>query len=263
MKNDVLEFTRDFAGDILGPIPAQDAVKRIIAFCCSPRSGFLGYDLVGHAARERGQLTEIGPWSILLADALAGRVTIDNIHGFITNIDEFATRISLVLDCDLAVMDPAHLSRVIDFCNFGFPGAWAPKITKVGALFRPRSIPILDGYLALAFGYSREAFSVGRQSRRRAIERVVKALAGRIAAQAPTLTAVRHEAERHVPAVKFLSDLRLRDIILWTSQDDRTERWGKKRDAWLHSEPGDPPSINDVIWLPSTPRPIWRGTPSS
>ena len=71
-------------------------MQRVIAFCCSPRSGFLGYDLVGHVARETGRLAEISPWSILLADALAGQVTVDNLHCFMMNISEFAARVNLV-----------------------------------------------------------------------------------------------------------------------------------------------------------------------
>jgi hypothetical protein len=253
MGDGMLEFTKSFVGDTLGPIPVDDAVKRVIAFCCSPRSGFLGYDLVGHVARETGRLTEIGPWSILLADALGGQVTVDNLHGFMMNIGEFAARINLVPDCDLAAMNHVDLLHVMHFCKFGFSGAWVPKITKVGALFRPRSIPILDGYLALAFGYSQVGFSEGKRPRWRAIERVIEAIAGGIATQATTLTAVRRQAEQRVSAVKFLSDVRLTDIILWTSQDDRMERPGKKRNAWLEYKPGNPPSLDDVVWLASAP----------
>ena len=249
-----LNLQKGFLVDTLGPIPVQDAVQRVIAFCCSPRSGFLGYDLVGHVARETGRLAEIGPWSILLADALAGRVTIDNLHSFMLNLDEFAARINLIPDADLAALEHADLLSVMHFCKFGFSGVWAPKITKVGALVPAPSIPILDGYLALGFGYSEVGFSEGKQTRWRAIERVIEAIASGIADQTPAFTALRHQAEQRVPAVKLLSDVRLTDIILWTSQADRMERPRKKRNAWLEYKPGNPPSIDDVFWVASAPR---------
>lgn len=53
MNASALDFTMGFSGDVLGPIPSDDAVKRVVAFCCSPRSGFLGYDLAGHVADNR------------------------------------------------------------------------------------------------------------------------------------------------------------------------------------------------------------------
>src|SRR5258708_4311924 len=152
MQEIMLDFTEQFPGSTLGSVPFHHAVQRAIAFCRSPRSGFLAYDGAGHLARETGRLAEVGPWSILLADALAGRVTVDNLHGFTANIEGFAALLRNVPDTDLANLDESDLANVFEFCAFGFPGAWAPKITKVGALFRPKTIPVLDGYVALAFG---------------------------------------------------------------------------------------------------------------
>jgi hypothetical protein len=108
----------------------------------------------------------------------------------------------------------------------------------------------MDGYLALAFGYSRDAFSVNTASRRQAIDRVITALAAGIAANEDRLQEVRSQAARHVPAVTLLSGLRLTDVVIWTAQDDRMERPGKPRDAWLQMEPGEPPTIADVAWVP-------------
>jgi len=48
----------------------------------------------------------------------------------------------------------------------------------------------------------------------------------------------------------LLSDLRLTDIIVWKSQDDRMQRRGKKLNAWLAEKPGRLPSIHHVKWLP-------------
>jgi hypothetical protein len=248
-----LEFTAGFPGDVLGPVPVDQAVERVVAFCRSPRSGFLGYDGVGHLARQSGRLAEVGPWSILLADALAGRVSVGNVHGFAEHIEGFAARLQEVPDRDLATLNEAELASVAEFCAFGFAGAWAPKITKVGALFRPKSIPVLDGYVALAFGYARDSFSTGQTSRRTAIRRVIEALAHKIRAQATLLEDVRVQAEQQVAAVHVLSELRLADIIIWTSQDDRMERVGKPRNAWLHQPEGEEPPLHDLKWLSASP----------
>ena len=250
MSELLLDFTAGFAGEVLGPVPLNDAVRRVVAFCCSPQSGFLGYDLAGEAARAGGRLAEVGPWTILLAEALAGRVTVGNVHSFASHIKEFTELLAQVRDKDLALLDDSEFAAVIAFCSFGFAGAWAPKITKVGALFRPRAIPIMDGYLALAFGYSRDAFSVGTAPRRQAIRQVATALAAGIAANGDKLQEVRRQAGGSVPAVTLLSDLRLADVIIWTAQDDRMQRPGKPRDAWLQMKPGEPPTIADVAWIP-------------
>lgn len=185
----------------------------------------------------------------MLADTLAGRVTAGNVHDFACHIQEFAELLSAVPGRELTPRDERELAAVIRFCSFGFAGAWPPKITKVGALFRPEAIPVLDGYLALAFGFPREAFSAGVRTRRPAIQRVVTALATRITAQGDALSGVRRRAEEQVPAVA-LSDLRLADIIIWTAQDDRMERPGKPRNLWLRMEPGKRRAAADVVWLP-------------
>jgi Family of unknown function (DUF6308) len=254
VNGDALDFTSGFPGDVLGLIPVDDAVKRVVAFCCWPRSGFVGYDLAGHKARTEGRLADVGPWTILLADAPAGRVAVRDVHSFAGHVHQFAELIDAVHDKDLARpdghgLDGNELAAVVKFCQFGFPGAWAPKITKTGALFRPRAIPILDGWVARAFGYKSDAFSAGR-ARKEVIERVVKALTARIEIQAATLSEVRRQAKEYVPVVTHLSNLRLADIIIWTSQDDRMERRGKRRDFWLRLPPGEPPTLADVIWVP-------------
>ena len=180
-------------------ISVDDAVRRVVAFGCSSRSGFLGYDLTGHVARESGQLNFVCPWTILLADALGGRITVQDVQGFAHRIHRFSEMLNLVPDADLASLSPENMDNVIAFCTFGFPGAWAPKITKVGALLKPRAIPVLDGYLALAFGYQRDRFSAGREPRWQAIERVIKAIAVGIERQVVLLDEVRHRAEEIVP----------------------------------------------------------------
>jgi hypothetical protein len=214
MNEAMLDFTAGFSGDILGPVRLDDAVRRVVAFSCSPQSGFLGYDLTGAAARSTGRLSEVVPWTILLAEALAGRVTVGNVHGFASHIREFAELLAEVRDKDLSLLDDREYAAVTAFCSFGFAGAWAPKITKVGALFRPKAIPIMDGYLALAFGYSRDAFSVGAAPRRQAIGRVITALVAGILANGDKLQEVRSQAASRVPAITVLSDLRLADVVI-------------------------------------------------
>ncbi|MGH2704886.1 MAG: DUF6308 family protein [Actinomycetota bacterium] len=169
--------------------------------------------------------------------------------GFAAHVGRFSDLLRAVPNRDLATMDDVELARVSEFCAFGFPGVWAPKATKVGALFRPKAIPILDGYLALAFGYAREGFSVGVAARKHAIDRVVRALALVIKGQSVTLGVVRSRVEARVPPARFLSDLRLTDIIIWTTQDDRMERAGKPRDAWLRASPGEPPTLTEIRWV--------------
>jgi hypothetical protein len=247
-----LSFTDGFAGDVLGAIALEHALRRLIAFASSPRSGFLAYDLAGHAARTSGRLDEVGPWTLLLADALAGRVAVGDVDGFIRNLDAFVDLLLEVPDIDLAAMDDDQLARVIKLCTFGFPGVWAPKVTKVAALYRPRAVPVLDGYMALAFGYAREGFSYGVKRRHRAIDAVVRALAMRTRAQAPVLAKLRHTAQAMVPEIRTVSEIRLVDTIIWTSQDDRMKRHGKRLDAWLTSEPIEPPRLDQVKWLSAT-----------
>ena len=130
---------------------------------------------------HRSQQTTVrsAPGPLLLADALAGRVSVVDVHSFIRNLDAFVDLLVEVPDVDLAAMDDDQLARVVDLCTFGFPGVWAPKVTKVAALYRPRAVPVLDGYMALAFGYARERFSNGREPRHQAIDAVVRALAMR------------------------------------------------------------------------------------
>ncbi len=132
---------------------------------------------------HRSQQTTVrsAPGPLLLADALAGRVSVVDVHSFIRNLDAFVDLLVEVPDIDLAAMDDGQLARVIKLCTFGFSGVWAPKVTQDGGALppRPRAVPVLDGYMALAFGYARQGFSYGIERRHRAIDAVVRALAMR------------------------------------------------------------------------------------
>ncbi|MEA2589303.1 MAG: hypothetical protein QOH66_2230 [Actinomycetota bacterium] len=253
----VLNFTQGFLPDAIGEIPLDHAVARVGAFCSDPDSGFFAYDLVGYVARKSGRLEEIGPWTILVADALAGRIRVGDVNKFARHMEEFAKRLGDVPKKDLACTDEGGLSRVIDFCCFGFRGAWAPKITKVGALFRNEAIPILDGHLARAFGYPRNGFTAGRESRWAAITKVVSALRVGISAQKEELATVRDRVAVNAPAVTILSDVRLTDLILWTSQDDR-DSLSRGRMPWQARPTRTPPLTEDLarwITLGNPPRP--------
>ena len=245
----MLNFTQDFSPDAIGEISLDHAVARVGAFCSDPASGFLAYDIAGYVARRSGRLGEIGPWTILLADALAGQVSVGDVNEFARHIEEFAERLGDVPEEDLAGTDEGGLSRVIDFCCFGFPGAWAPKITKVGALFRNEAIPILDGHVARAFGYPRNGFTAGREPRWAAITKVVSALRVGINAQKEELATVRDRVAVNAPAVTILSDVRLTDLILWTSQDDR-DSLSRGRIPWQARPTRTPPITVDLArWV--------------
>jgi hypothetical protein len=245
-----LQFTDGFGATAMPPIPLDEAIRRVVAFCSSRRSGFVAYDLAGHVARSTGRLREIGPWTILLADALAGQISVENADTFASHVGEFAELLRAVpQNKDLASLTHSEVGRVVEFCSYGFPGVWAPKVTKVGALYRPRAIPVLDGYVALAFGYTRDRFSVGVTARRGAIERVVEALREWIGGHEPELIHLRKRVGATVPDIGLLSDARLGDIVIWTSQDDRVGRPGKPVDAWLTASPAEPLSVGDIQWL--------------
>jgi hypothetical protein len=180
---------------------------------------------------------------------------VKNVKDFSSSVEEFVLRLDAVPQKPLAEMDELEVSHVVDFCSFGFSGAWAPKITKVGAVFRPEAIPILDGHLALAYGYERSAFSSKPEPRRTAISSVVQALSTSIKAQKALLAELRRQVEESVPVVRILTDLRLADIVIWTSQDDRVERKTKRkttkpRDYWLNAPKMEAPTMDAVRWAP-------------
>jgi hypothetical protein len=224
----------------LDPIPVGEAVQRVRAFVTSPRSGYGPYDLAAAAARRAGHFDVVGPWSLLWADALAGRVSVGDLALFTGDQRrKFAALVSAIGEGralgDMAVVE---IDAVVQLCCYGFSGwragAWAPKITKVAALYRPHSVPVLDGYLALAFGFEREGFSVGKGLRRDRIDRVVRALAGWIKINGRILDAIRTAVGDVAPTLDDISDVRLLDIVLWTAQDDRMDRPpAKPAGAWL------------------------------
>lgn len=234
---EVLDVARGFSGDALPPIPYEHALTRVISFCTNPASGWLSYDLCGVEARKSGLFASVTPWSLLLADALAGRVQVGDVAGFtLEQRTRFATRLAAVPVGDLNSLEQVGRQAVSMVCRFGFPGVWAPKTTKMAALYRPASIPVLDGYVAMAYGFQREGFSEGLEPRWQRIERVVNALAETLDMHSGILTKIRVDARDLVPDLPLIPDLRLLDMIIWTSQDDRMIRPGKVLGLWLGAD---------------------------
>jgi hypothetical protein len=188
----VFDVTEGFGSPRLGPVPYEDAVRRVKVFCTRADSGWITYDLAAHHARQAGQFATVGHWSMLYAEALAGQVTISDIANFTHERRiQFAELVRRVPpEVGLAELDGQALDAVSDLCRFGFPGVWAPKITKVAALYRPHAVPVLDGYVALAYGFSRDGFSAyDGGARRERIGRVVRALAAQLRAPGRELLA--------------------------------------------------------------------------
>lgn len=222
---------------MLPPVSYEEALHRVQAYCTHPMSGWATYDLCGIEARRAKLFDTVTPWSLLWTGALAGQVRVGDISNFtIARRQQLARHIAAVPeDQDLNGLDDAGRAAVVSVCQFGFPGVWAPKSTKLAALYRPRAIPVLDGFVAMAFGFARAGFSEGTAARSRRIERVVTALAAALDQYADVLADLRRDALRLVPHLSLIPDLRLLDIIIWTSQDDRTTRVRKKPGRWLGS----------------------------
>jgi hypothetical protein len=105
-------------------------------------------------------------------------VEVGDVAGFtLEKRTKFAEHLTAVPAGDLNNLEQVGLQAVTTVCRFGFPGVWAPKTTKMAALYRPASIPVLDGYVAMAYGLKREGFSEGRKPRWERIERVIHAMA--------------------------------------------------------------------------------------
>jgi hypothetical protein len=218
----------------IGNIPLQDAVARVVSFCTHPWSGWHTYDRLGAAARHRGHFDEIAPWSLLWASTLAGRISVADIAGFThERRSEVLERLQALPAKDLASMDDDEVGTVSQLCRYGFPGVWAPKMTKMLALYRPDAIPVLDGHVAMAMGFNRDGFRSGKEPRWQRIHQTLLAYRRILSNQEPELTQVRKQVSRAVPDISETTDLRLLDIIVWTSHDDRMSRTGSPANYWL------------------------------
>ncbi|MFE9205654.1 DUF6308 family protein [Micromonospora sp. NPDC007230] len=160
----------------------------------------------------------------------------------------FADLIGRVLaDRDLHLMDDDEIDDVIRVCQFGFGGAWAPKITKLAALYRPRAVPVLDGHVGMAFGFRRKDLSTkGNRhglSRRQRLDGIVRALAAYLKDHQPAVARLRAAVSETVPELAaaeagagkppLISDLRLLDMVIWTAMDDRIAVSDGRPVKWL------------------------------
>lgn len=243
-----IDLTAGFAGEVLEPVPIDEAASRIRAYCTSRYSGWAVYDLAGVSARSAGQLTEVTVWSLLFANALNGRVELTQLADFNrARRREFADRIGRIpANRDLHRMTDDEITAVVHLCQFGFDGAWAPRITKLGALYRPAAIPVLDGYVGMAFGYQRDDLSVRVQrfglNRQERIAAIVHALAVYLRDHRDVVAFLRAQVSPTVPELAeapspdqapLISDLRLLDMVVWTAMDDRVSTRAGRSPRWL------------------------------
>lgn len=247
-----LHVTRGFEGDVLGSIHYDDACRRLLTFTTAPSGAWVTYDLPAIQARSAGVFDRVLPWSLMLADALAGQVSLRNIAEFtVERRQRFAELVRrLPLEKDLVSMTDDERAAVVDLCCFGYQGVWGPKVTKVAALYRPRSVPVMDSHLAHAFGYSREAFSTGAGLRAGRVRKIVDTLGDWLQEHPHVMDALRNTVQPVIPEVGLISDLRLLTIILWTSQDDRLVRPHKPRDLWLTSPIGPRIPLDTMVTVP-------------
>lgn len=247
------DFDAEHAGG-LAPVPYDDAVRRVSAYLGDPGSGWVTFDLPAIHARNEGQFDSVGPWSLLLANALSGRVAQADIAAFTpTRRMDFASLVLAVPnDTNLADLDDDALTATISLASFGFSGVWAAKTTKLAALYRPRAIPVLDRQMARAFGMENGAFRVGSQ-RKGYIEEVITRLASwhRNPNNSELLSALRSDIAKQATAdVNFLSDVRLTDILIWTTQDDRSSKRSAKQQDWVDVAPNTPMGLDEAKSIP-------------
>jgi hypothetical protein len=222
----------------IGVRPIQEVAARVVGYCTHPRSGWHTYDMLGSVARRGGHFKEIAPWSLLWATTLAGRLSASDIAGFTHEVrSELAQRLSALSAKDLAEMDDDDVKALTLLCRSGFHGVWAPKITKMLALYRPDAVPVLDGHVAMAMGFRRDGFRSGAEPRWERIEQTLLRLRSILRQQQGELTQIREQVAQEVPDIGKATDLRLLDIVIWTSQDDRMPRAGSPADYWLNRQP--------------------------
>lgn len=212
----------------LGPIDVGEAVSRVVVYCSTRLSGWAVYDVAAEALRPTGLFDAITPWSLNWANLLNGRATVTDVARF--DVDHRKTLAGLLaripLDTPLETLEGADLEAVVAVCAFGFSGVWAAKTTKMAALYRPAAVPVLDGHIATAFGFAQNDFAIrarrsARYGRTDKIRFTVHSLRQNLRDNATQIQRVREELVTMNPTASFISDLRLLDIILWTTEDSR------------------------------------------
>jgi hypothetical protein len=136
-------------------LSTEDAVRRAVDFAGSKGSGFITYDLAGLRERQDGRLQDVGPWTLLLANALNARVGLSGVNALYERLDDFAEALMRIpADKDIHELVQEEFEAVKQFCHFCVERARTATITKVGHLYRPRAIPILDREVASAYSYT-------------------------------------------------------------------------------------------------------------
>lgn len=210
-------------------IPVEDAIARVRAYCCDPESGWHTYDRLARAARENGVFDEVSPWSILWAEALNGQPRAKDVLGFDSTMRKrIAQQVEKFRGRALRDLEDPEMVELVKLCSEGFKNVWAPKMTKVLALYLPDTVPVLDGNVARAMGLPRSAFrqrSRGgdrvMRSREESISQAVHALRKALRENEEALDEVRSKVSRHVPDLVEVSEVRLLDMIIWTTHEDR------------------------------------------
>lgn len=224
----------------LHPDSLEQAARRVRAYCTHPRSGWVTYDLAAISARRDGHFDQVRPWDLLLAALMNGRPTVNDVAAFdLQRRQDFASRVAAVpADRALAAMTEAELDVVVRLCGFGFKGVWAPKTTKMAALYRPHSVPIMDSHLSQIYDFGQDGFTrTGTKKETTRCERIRAALSGLrdvLRDQDAWVGALREQVD-DIPGMEHTSDLRLLDIVLWTSWDDqrvRDRRSDRDRKRW-------------------------------
>ncbi len=228
----------------LPAIPYKDAVRRVKAYVAAEGTGWATYDLPGIHARRAGYFGTVTPWSILAVNALSGRVAQKQVAAFtLARRQDFAARVARVPDNPLSEMTDDQLAAVVDLAAFGFKGAWGPTITKLAALYRPEAVPVLDSQVACAFGLPADAFRTGARWKVN-VEAVIREIAAwhRLPPNRELLRKLRTDVATLVEEVALLSDVRLLDIVIWTSQDDLVSKRATKKQRWVDTTPTVPGS---------------------
>lgn len=207
----VFQFGREPA------IPFDEFIRRTVAFALYEGSGFLTYDLAGVLARAEHRLSCVGPWTVLLATTLGVQVRGRAVRSMVGSLEQFADLLHAI-PCgkDLHALAGFEKQRVTAFCRFHVPYVRRATVTKIGALYRPRAIPIVDSKIAKIYGGTDD--------------QVVDGLAEDIGRQFPQLQAAQAKAAVTAPDLASVSLLRFCDIGIWTTLYDRrtkddTETW--------------------------------------
>lgn len=238
--------------DGIGVQRTEHLAARIVGYCTHPNSGWHTYTMLGAKARKLGHFNEIAPWSLLWAVALAGQLSVSDIAGF---THEFRRKLvdrlgSLPAD-DLANMSDDGLEALTLLCQSGFHGVRTPKMTKMLALYRPDAVPVLDGHVATAMGFARTGYSVGDEPRAERIRQTLLTLRSILREQHGELATIRRMVADVIPDIREATDVRLLDMLIWTSQDDRISRPGSPVNYWLNRQGHDYRSLPlDPLALP-------------